>query len=111
VKPVRNSSTTRRVRMVLRALDRSEARFRLCEDCLRLREVYYLQARVYDSLEDVSKRDAAATRFVHVSRHLKQAELASSVDGDGTHAEALEGLNRETGLSHPMKKRAQELFV
>jgi Anaphase-promoting complex subunit 5 len=111
MKPVQNSVVARRLRLALRALDRSEASFRLCEDCPRLKEVYYLQARVYDSLEDVIKRDAAATSFVNVSQHLQQADLVSSADGDGIHAEALKGLIMEPGFSYPMRRWAQELLV
>lgn len=111
VESLRDSRVLRRLRLALRALDRSEASFRLCEDCLGLKEVYYLQARVHDSLGDVVKRDAAARSFLNVSRHLKQAALVSIEDDYGIHPEVFKGLIVETDFSYPMKRWAQELLV
>lgn len=56
-------------------LSRSSELFQLCEDCVRLREVYYLQARLLESMNAIEQRDDAANRFVAVSQHLLHAKV------------------------------------
>jgi len=77
-KSLANGNYTKLVRKLLRSalkeLLRSEQLFLRCEDCLRLREVYYLQARVYNSLSNCqSQRDMTSTKFVTVSRYLSNS--------------------------------------
>jgi tetratricopeptide (TPR) repeat protein len=74
----------RYLRLAAKGLERSEALFRLCEDCLRLRETYYLQARVFDSLNRVGSRNAAAENFVTMSRHLQKANRLWSANKTST---------------------------
>jgi hypothetical protein len=56
------------------SLEMAECRMRECQDAVRLREVYYLLARTYNSIPGKrDKRNEASRRFVNVSRHLKKA--------------------------------------
>ena len=55
------------VRVALGELQRAEVYFGACHDVLRLREVYYWQARLYHILPDASKaRDKAAAKFMRL---------------------------------------------
>lgn len=44
--------------------------FEGCDDLLRLKEVYYLQAQVYATMNRFNERDASSKCFVAVSKHL-----------------------------------------
>jgi hypothetical protein len=68
-----DKTPTKLLRLAARELSCSEELFRQCQDCYRLREVYYLQARVYNSLpQSQTRRDDASENFVRVSRHLTE---------------------------------------
>lgn len=55
------------------SLLRSEELFVRCHDRIRLREVLYLQARVYNELPDsLLLRDEASTKFIRISKSLEQ---------------------------------------
>ena len=73
-------ATKKVARMLQSAVDylnKSADSFRECDDAARLREVYYLQARTYDSLPDMKEeRNKASTRFVKVSRHLERGRFS-----------------------------------
>jgi tetratricopeptide (TPR) repeat protein len=79
-----------RVEMVHSAianLHQSKDVFSRCQDCLRLKEVYFLLARSYDILPDhTSERDDASENFVLLSHHLietncpRKDDFLSSLD-------------------------------
>ena len=58
-------------RAALASLEKSHRLFGECQDFQRLREVLYLQARIYSRLNDVSRRDAISKKFVQVDGHLQ----------------------------------------
>lgn len=58
----------------MQKLQRSEQLFRRCQDCLRLKEVYYLLARVYNSLPNcLIERNEASKNFIRMSQYLVTA--------------------------------------
>ena len=62
-------------------LSRSEELFTRCQDGRRLREIYYLQARLLNSLPNhKSQRDNASKKFLEVSSHLSRT-MAPTSDG------------------------------
>jgi hypothetical protein len=62
------------LRSAITSLEMAECRMRECQDAVRLREVYYLLARTYNSIPGkLDKRNDASQRFVNVSRHLEKA--------------------------------------
>mmetsp|Transcript_1426 Transcript_1426/g.1915 ORF Transcript_1426/g.1915 Transcript_1426/m.1915 type:complete len:722 (+) Transcript_1426:77-2242(+) len=61
--------------LVLLHLDKSCDHFSQCQDFVRLKEVYYWQARIYDHVKDLNQRDEAAERFVDISRQLAKGAL------------------------------------
>jgi hypothetical protein len=66
-----DKTPTKLLRLAARELSSSAELFQQCQDCYRLREVYYLQARVYNTVPQSQKlRDDASEHFVRVSRHL-----------------------------------------
>lgn len=67
----KDKTPTKLLQRAVRELAVCEKLFQQCQDCTRLREVYYLQARVFDSLpSSEALRDDASGRFVAVSSHL-----------------------------------------
>jgi hypothetical protein len=70
---------TKRMRAAARELKKSQSLFQQCHDLVRLREVLYLQARVYESLGQVAERDAASRQFIQLS-HYVQNKKAMTTD-------------------------------
>ena len=69
----------RTLQVAVNSLEKSAVSFRECDDANRLREVYYLLARTYNSIPgQVGRRNEASTRFVNVSRHLERARHSGS---------------------------------
>jgi tetratricopeptide (TPR) repeat protein len=67
----KNKVPTKLLRLAIRELATSEDIFGQCQDCERLKEVYYLQARVYNALPNGrAQRDEASQRFVRTTSHL-----------------------------------------
>jgi len=63
----------------LKELVRAEELFQKCQDTQRLREIYYLQARVCHSLPNCqNERDEASLKFVEISRYLVGTEKPAS---------------------------------
>jgi tetratricopeptide (TPR) repeat protein len=56
-------------------LEKSQRYFMECQDLVRLRDVYYLQSRLYNKMKVLDKRDECATLFVDVSRQLAKGTL------------------------------------
>jgi tetratricopeptide (TPR) repeat protein len=107
ISPVDN----RYLNLASRALERSESLFRLCEDCLRLRETYYLQARVFDSLNRVGSRNAAAKNFVVVSQHLQQANRLRSASSDASKPGTTQSLATLSDLPEWTERTLQAVAV
>lgn len=64
-------STAKRNRVYLKALDglgRCERLFRQCQDIFKLKEVYYLQARIFAQLGNIKARDDASQRFLDLTK-------------------------------------------
>ena len=62
------------LRSAIKDLLRSQIFFQQCQDCTRLREVFYLQARIFDSIPgEQPQRDTASQAFIDVSEHLAAA--------------------------------------
>ena len=60
----------------LAELNRAEAAFEKVQDVVRLREVYYLQARIYHSMKERrSKRNEAARKFQGINRGMVKSTL------------------------------------
>jgi hypothetical protein len=75
-----NKSATRKKRLqaAIIGLGKSHGLFVRCQDFFRLREVLYLQARVYSRLENVVEREAVSKRFTDICEHLGSRSFASS---------------------------------
>lgn len=72
--PKGRTAVIRILQSTLTNLKQSASVFRECQDAVRLREVYYLQARTYNSIPGKrDKRNEASKWFVNVSRHLEKA--------------------------------------
>ena len=56
-------------------LEKSNHYFLECQDVVRLQEVYYLQARLYDAQKNFVSRDEKSKLFVEVSRQLAKGSL------------------------------------
>ena len=71
----------RKVRSALKFLLRAEEVLERCQDAKGLREIYYLQARLYSSplVRDEAAMKIAAGKFVEVSRHLATGKLRADV--------------------------------
>jgi hypothetical protein len=61
----------RRLKTALNSLKRSQELFQRCQDFFRLREVFYLQARIHSVLEQPAEREVAAQRFIDISAYLE----------------------------------------
>jgi len=81
------------VDLAMKNLDKSQTYFLECQDLVRLREVYYLQSRLYDTKKDYEKRDKTSKRFVDVSQQLAKGTLPAGL-GDVTNPKYLEQLAR-----------------
>lgn len=81
------------VDLAMENLDKSQTYFLECQDLVRLREVYYLQSRLYDTKKDYEKRDKTSKRFVDVSQQLAKGTLPAGL-GDVTNPKYLEKLSR-----------------
>jgi len=72
------TSPSKRVKLLEKAsqtLLRSEELFVRCHDRMRLREVLYLQARVYNELPDsLPLRDEASGKFIRISQSVEQGQ-------------------------------------
>lgn len=67
-----NNKLTRTLQSAADSLEQSADGFRECQDAARLREVYYLLARTYNSIPGKEEeRNEASRRFAKVSRHLE----------------------------------------
>lgn len=65
------------LKLAIQKMKRSEDLFHRCHDCIRLKEVYYLQARIYNSLPDATvQRDEASNNFALLSQYLVEASSA-----------------------------------
>ncbi|KAI2506648.1 Anaphase-promoting complex subunit 5 [Fragilaria crotonensis] len=79
--------------MAMEHLDKSQRYFMECQDLVRLRDVYYLQSRLYNKLKVVHKRDECASRFVDVSRQLVKGALPVGL-GDISNEEYMKDMIR-----------------
>ena len=61
--------------MAMGNLEKSNHYFLECQDVVRLQEVYYLQARLYDAQKNFVSRDEKSKLFVEVSRQLAKGSL------------------------------------
>jgi tetratricopeptide (TPR) repeat protein len=61
------------------ALNKSCRYFLECQDFVRLREVYFWQARLYDLKNDVPQRDESSQRFVDVSQQMAKGTLRTGL--------------------------------
>lgn len=68
------------LRAARKELERSEQLFKRCQDCSRLQAVYYLQARVYDSMAETVLRDKSSERFLEMGRYLSLGRRPSHDD-------------------------------
>jgi hypothetical protein len=68
--PTDSNGSGRKVCAALKYLKRAEALFGSCHDACGLQEVYYLQARLYGSMQNANARNNASDRFVAVSRYI-----------------------------------------
>ena len=69
--PKRSKAYTKRLRTAARELRKSRDLFQQCHDLIRLREVLYLLAGVYASLEEVDERDLVSKQFIQVSAYVQ----------------------------------------
>jgi tetratricopeptide (TPR) repeat protein len=67
------------VNEAMEALHKSCRYFLECQDFVRLREVYFWQARLYDLKNDVQQRDEASQRFVDVSQQMTKGSLRTGL--------------------------------
>jgi hypothetical protein len=75
--PKRRVAVVRTLQSAITSLEMAEYIMRECQDAVRLREIYYLLARTYNSIPGkLDKRNEASRRFVNVSRHLQKASQA-----------------------------------
>ena len=71
----RNPALVSLLRSAANDLKKSQTFFLRCQDCIKLREVFYLQARVYDSIPgDQPQRDKASECFLKISEHLAASD-------------------------------------
>jgi hypothetical protein len=71
------------LRLALKELSRSLILYQRCHDAYHLREVHYLQARVYHLLPNhTSKRDESARCFQEVDRYLASSESETVLEDD-----------------------------
>jgi len=69
------------MRSAAKDLQRSQDCFQKCQDCIKLREVFYLQARVFNAIPgEMPQRDKASQAFVDISQHVASANQPSSAD-------------------------------
>ena len=61
-----SSSDKRRYERALHALRQSLELFEACQDCVRLREVLFLQANIYSILGKVDKREQSSEQFIKI---------------------------------------------
>jgi tetratricopeptide (TPR) repeat protein len=61
---------SKRLRAASKELQKSRDGFQTCQDTHRLRETFYLQARVADALGDNAQRDAASAQFVLIQKFM-----------------------------------------
>lgn len=92
------TAVIRILQSALANLEKSVGIFRECQDAVRLREVYYLQARTCNSIPGKQdKRNEASKLFVNVSRHLEKASH-SWPRGSLTDADYLEELASRSAI-------------
>lgn len=71
----KNPSLVRLLKSALKDLEQSQSFFRKCQDCAKLREVYYLEARILNAIPgEQQRRDQAAQSFLDLSKHLACAD-------------------------------------
>ena len=76
--PPKNANlNTKRTRAAATQLRRSRDLFQQCHDLIRLREVLYLLALVYESLGEIRERDSASDQFIQVSKYVQNKKSAS----------------------------------
>jgi tetratricopeptide (TPR) repeat protein len=61
-----SSSEKRRYERALHALRQSMELFEACQDCVRLREVLFLQANIYSMLGKIDKREQCSEQFIKI---------------------------------------------
>ena len=70
----KNPTLIRLLKGTIKDLEQSKNFFRKCQDCVKLQEVHYLEARVLHSIPGEQKRrDRAAQSFLDLSKHLAKA--------------------------------------
>ena len=91
---------TKRMRAAARELRNSRDLFRQCHDLIRLREVLYLLARVYASLEELDERDFVSQQFIQVNSYVqKKKSHGNTPKTDGSFSSSiLDSLTETTSL-------------
>jgi len=75
----------RHFRRALRGLNKSMHLFEDCQDRHRLREVYYLQARIHSLLRNTAKRDAMSEKFIKLGNAKRRSNtVTAGVSTDNT---------------------------
>ena len=87
--------------LALENLAKSGNYFMECQDLVRLREVYYLQARLHNTKRDLQQREETCKLFVDVSRQLAKGTLPAGL-GDISDREYLEQLARRQVHQYPL---------
>jgi tetratricopeptide (TPR) repeat protein len=65
--------------LALGSLNKSGDFFTQCQDFVRLREVYYLKANIYNTMDDIDQREEMSARFVDISRQLAKGTVPSGL--------------------------------
>ena len=74
----KSRTRSHRLRAAEIELKKSQSLFEECQDFFRLREVLYLQARLYSQLENLDARESSSQEFVTISNYLNKTDFASS---------------------------------
>jgi hypothetical protein len=61
-------------------LKKTQSLFEQCQDIPRLREVYYLQARIFSQLQIVAERNSASLRFTSLCDYMGRRRFSSILD-------------------------------
>lgn len=72
------SMSKKRFQAAITGLGKSQELFVRCQDFLRLREVLYLQARVFSLLGKVNEREAVSKRFTDICEYLRSRSCAKT---------------------------------